>query len=118
MRLGTQMERARKNLAPCRLPTIPIITNWSSPRVGLYFPAIIYGAIDMDESILDDEEEWEEADATQEDPLVDDEEEDSEGAEMVIECPFEEPSAAMLDLDNPEALLENPRKRVILLGFI
>lgn len=57
------------------------------------------------ESILDDEEEWhaEEGDEEDEaDSLV----EDDDGAEMVIERPFGEPQAALLELNCSETPLE------------
>lgn len=60
----------------------------------------------MEESILDDEEEWHAELSygdTDADSIIDDEED----AEMVIENPFGEPQAALLDLDCAEAPLEN-----------
>ncbi|PJF16632.1 hypothetical protein PSACC_03539 [Paramicrosporidium saccamoebae] len=63
----------------------------------------------LDESMLDDEEEWRansDGEESEEEGL---DEEDGEEAEMVIECPFEEPKAALLDLSHEDAPLESPR---------
>lgn len=74
----------------------------------------------MDESILDDEEEWHAQSDGENDSIVsesdeeagddgDDDDDDDEEAEMVIEQPFEEgPSGALLDISQAETMLETP----------
>lgn len=78
----------------------------------------------MDESILDDEEEWHaqsdgEVDsiASEGEGVDEDDDEDDEAGEMVIEQPFEDaPQGALLDVSHTETMLETPRSPQFFVG--
>lgn len=71
----------------------------------------------MDESILDDEEEWHAQSDGEVDSIASEGEgvdEDDEAGEMVIEQPFEDaPQGALLDVSHTETMLETPRSPVV-----
>lgn len=92
-------------LLPLPFPPLLFLTNLylRSHRHRSWSPSLLRADLD-NESILDDEEEWHAEEGDEEDDadsLVDD-----DGAEMVIERPFGEPQAALLDLNCSETPLE------------